>query len=85
MCNKKGRINMELKELLSTMTSEELLRAKQEVIKEIESRRDGERKRLENELKELVREIKRNGFHVEIDVGDNRYYDEELVQISVEY
>lgn len=83
MCNKKGRINMELKELLSTMTSEELLRAKQEVNKEIESRRDGERKRLENELKKLVREIRRNGFKVRIDVGDYFYFDDEFEEMEV--
>lgn len=74
---------MELKELLSTMTSEELLRAKQEVNKEIESRRDGERKRLENELKKLVREIRRNGFEVRIDVGDCFYFDNEFEEMKV--
>ena len=83
MCNKKGRINMELKELLSTMSSEELLRAKQEVNKEIESRHEGERKRLENELKSVVREIRRNGFKVRIDVGDYFYYDNEFEEMEV--
>lgn len=74
---------MELKELLSSMSSEELLRAKQEVNKEIESRREGERKRLENELKSVVREIRRNGFKVRIDVGDCFYFDNEFDEMEV--
>ena len=74
---------MELKELLSSMSMEELMSARQKVNKEIESRRDGERSRLEHELKKLVAEIRRNGFHVEIDVGDNCYQDDEWEEISV--
>jgi hypothetical protein len=85
MCNKKGRINMELKELLSSMSMEELMSARQKVNTEIECRREGERSRLEDELKKLVKEIRRSGFHVEIDVGDNCYQDDEWEEISVEY
>lgn len=76
---------MELKELLSSMSMEELMSARQEVNKEIECRRDEERSRLERELKKLVAEIRRNGFYVEINVGDSYYQDDEWEEISVEY
>ena len=49
---------MELKELLSSMSMEELMSAKQEVNKEIECRRESERSRLENELKEFMEEVR---------------------------
>ena len=76
---------MELKELLSSMSMEELMSARQKVDKEIECRREGERSHLEDELKKIMAKIRRSGFHVEFDVGDGRYYDEEMVRISVEY
>lgn len=74
---------MELKELLSNMSSEELLRAKQEVNKEIERRREGDRAHLEDELRRLVREIRRSGFQVRIDVGDCFCFDNEFEDIEV--
>jgi hypothetical protein len=76
---------MELKELLSSMSMEELMSVRQVVNTEIKCRREGERSRLEDELKKLVEEIRRSGFHVGIDVGDNYYQDDEWVEISVEY
>ena len=75
---------MELKESLSTMTMEELMSVRQKVNKEIECRREGERSRLEGELKKLMAEIRRNGFHVEINVEDIYYQDDEWEDISVE-
>ncbi len=84
MCNKKGRINMELEKLLSSMTTEELTSARQKVKEEIERRREGERLCLETELKRLMERIRKSGFHVEIDMGGIYCCDDQWEKISVE-